>query len=202
MSIAFISVTAEREKQFVTGNKTMALFGRKNLVAVNYPGAVEAGPAFDVRPASPERFASPYSAAQRSGLLAPFAFVKDMMQGACAGLLTLLGALHLTEGVDVDTAGLASIANFDIATFEMFTQKMLAGGAPGVVEIVGAAAIFLNAGKGWARIIGLMGFIAAAVAYTNGVDQTDFLQKTAELYDVVKQFIGEYQAAQTANAAS
>lgn len=160
------------------------------------------GPAYDVRPASPERIARGYGAVRRMGLFAPFGFIKDITQGACAGLLTLLGALHLTEGVTVETAGLASIANFDAATLDMFTQKMLAGGAPGAIEIVGAAALFLNAGKGWARVIGLMGFIAAAVAYANGVDQAEFLQKTADLFEIIKGFISDYQTTQAVNTAS
>ncbi|MEL7487758.1 MAG: hypothetical protein AAGJ87_11155 [Pseudomonadota bacterium] len=150
----------------------------------------EAGPAYDVRPVQP------YAAS--GGFMAPINFIKNMGQGACAGLLTLLGAMHLTQGVSIDGAGLASLTSFDSATIDAVVEKLLAGGGPGVIEIIGAAALFMNAGRGWAKIWGLMGFVAIAVAHANGVDHAEFFEKVSEMYEFAQTTVHRFQAAQNA----
>ena len=157
----------------------MALFANKSHAY--------AGPAYDVRPAKPK---------PTGNILAPIGFVKNVCQGACAGLLTLLGAMHLTSGVEVESTGLALLTNLDAGTLSGVTEQALSGGAPGIIEIIGAAALFVNAGDGWARILGLLGFVIGAVAYANGVEATEFVEKMADLYDFARANVDRVELAQ------
>ncbi|MEM9706524.1 MAG: hypothetical protein AAF850_10670 [Pseudomonadota bacterium] len=116
-------------------------------------------------------------------LPAPVRFLKNVAQGACAGLLTFVGAYHLTHGAPADATLTAGAMNPE--TWKLIADKILYSGAPGVVEIVGAAAMFFNAGAGWARILGLFGFIGLVVAHANGVTPEDAIPYMAELYDTV-----------------
>ena len=150
----------------------------------------EMGPAYDVRPVARQNFSG--------GLWAPAKFVKNMAQGACAGLLTLLGAIHLTEGVQVQGEGFASLTTLDSASIDALVEKLLAGGGPGVIEIIGAAALFMNAGRGWAKIWGLLGFVAIAVAHANGVDHAEFYEQISDMWDFAQTTVHRFQTAQNA----
>jgi len=145
-------------------------------------------PAYDVRPDNPSLFSG--------ALWAPIAFVKNAAQGACAGLLTFLGAMHISDGVSHDGAALAAMANIDAATLNTIAENLLDGGIPGVVEIIGAAVLFLNAGRGWAKILGLMGFIAIAFSHANGVSHAEMFEQMSDLYENIQTTITKFQTAQ------
>ncbi|MEL7491241.1 MAG: hypothetical protein AAGJ73_11030 [Pseudomonadota bacterium] len=159
----------------------MSLFGK--------PAAANNAHLYDVRPAQPSTL---------QGLLAPFNFIRNAAQGACAGLLTLLGAMHLTQGVEADSAGLASLTSIDAASLNTIVENMLDGGIPGMVEIIGAAVLFMNSGRGWAKILGLMGFVAIAAAHANGVTHAELLENITDLYETVQSTVHRVQTAQAA----
>lgn len=157
----------------------MALFG-KRAIAGN-------GPAFDVQPANPSAF---------SQTLAPFNFIREMAQGACAGLLSLLGVMHLTDAAAPNPEALAALTTLDAANLSAITENLMDGGIPGIVEIIGAAVLFMNAGRGWAKILGLMGFVAILTAHANGVAHADILERVSELLDAAQSTVHRIQTAQ------
>ena len=106
--------------------------------------------------------------------LAPFNFARQILQGACAGLLTLLGATHLAASVEKGEVVFAPAAGFSAESFRLLLENYAAGGLPGALEIVGAAGLFLNAGRGAGRVIGLLGFVAIAVAHANGLTHEEW----------------------------
>ena len=153
-------------------------------------------PAYDVKPASPSMFSG--------GLWAPIAFVKNAAQGACAGLLTFLGAMHMTVGFDAEHANgdaLAALTNIDAATLNSVAENLLDGGIPGVIEIIAAAVLFLNAGRGWAKVLGLLGFIAIAFAHANGVSHAEMFEQMTDLYETIQSTVTKFQTASAANLA-
>ncbi len=131
-------------------------------------------------------------------LRGPLAFVKNAAQGACSGLLTLLGALHLSEGVTPDSAGFAALTNLDAATLDRVVVNFLDGGVPGAIEIIGAGALFMNAGRGWARVLGLAGFVALALAHANGVDHAELVERLSELYEAARSAVHRIETARSA----
>ena len=151
------------------------------------------GPAFDVQPAQPLNFLAT--------IFAPFSFIKNAGQGACAGLLSFLGAMHLTDGITPDGAGLAVLTNIDASTFESLAENLLSGSLPGAIEIIGAAVLFLNAGRGWAKTLGLLGFIAIAFAHANDASHAEVFEQMTDLYETVQATIVKFQTVQ-ANALS
>lgn len=148
------------------------------------------GPLYDIRPVEQ----APARRSRRS-LFTPALFLKNMAQGACAGLLTLLGAMNISEGVAATNgaAALAADAGFS-AKMDAIIERLLQGGGPGVIEIVGAMALFLSAGRGPARIIGLLGFVAITIAYANGVSEAEFLNMIESLYERLKGVLAQFQA--------
>jgi len=160
----------------------MTLFGKS--ASAGY------APAYDGQLTAPSNFIG--------GLWAPLAFLRNAAQGACAGLLTLLGAMHITEGVAPDGAGLAALTSLDAATLNTITENLLDGGIPGFVEILGAAVLFMNSGRGWAKILGLLGFVAIAAAHANGVDHAEMVEKASDLYELVQSTVHRFQTAQAA----
>ncbi|MBB5519604.1 hypothetical protein [Amphiplicatus metriothermophilus] len=152
------------------------------------------GPLYDIRPV--ER-----APVRGGGVFAPVLFLKNLVQGACAGLLTLLGAMHFSEGLAATNgaAALAADAGFS-AKMDAIIERLLQGGGPGVIEILGAMALFLSAGRGPARMLGLLGFVAITLAYANGVSEADFVGLIEELYDRLKALLAQLQAGAGAQA--
>ncbi|GAB4519279.1 MAG: hypothetical protein Kow00133_04900 [Amphiplicatus sp.] len=155
------------------------------------------GPLYDIRPVE-------HAPARRGGrgLFAPALFLKDMAQGACAGLLTLLGAMHFSEGLAATNgaAALAADAGFS-AKMDALIERLLQGGGSGVIEIVGAMALFLSAGRGPARMLGLLGFVAITIAYANGVSEAEFAGLIEGLYERLKGLLAQLQASAGAQGA-
>jgi len=139
------------------------------------------GPAFDVRPmeARPLGFGGPIG-----GLAG---FCKDTMQGACAGLLSLVGASHITA-----TAPPIPAPGGGLATLEGVLQNFSAGGLAGPVELIGGIVLFLAARRTIARTLGVLGFIGFIVAYANGYELPEIL---AALSDILERASGALQSA-------
>jgi len=154
------------------------------------PGPITGrGSAYDVRPVEG------FGGALFGVLFAPLNFIRKIGQGACAGLLTLLGAMHLAKDASLSDPSVASLAAMDGASLEAVVATLMQGNGPGIIEILGAIALFLNAGRGPARILGLMGFVLIVGAQANGVDQSELLQKATELYELAQQIMQKFQAA-------
>ena len=129
------------------------------------------------------------------GLFAPFNFIRKMGQGACAGLLTLLGATHLAAAFPSEEQAVEGFSAVDGASLEAIVETMFQGGAPGVIEILGAIALFLNAGRGPARLLGLLSFVVIVAAHANGMDHSEMLEKAGELYELARETLIKFQAA-------
>lgn len=135
---------------------------------------------------------TPFSQAGRS-ITGGLGFFKNMAQGACAGLLTLLGATHLTGAMQVGAAKPELLAaSIDPTTLQGLAAVFLSGSIPGIMEIMGAIALFLNAGNGMGRIVGLLTFVAIAVAHANGVSPDEFLQSVTQVSDVVSRLVANF----------
>jgi hypothetical protein len=121
------------------------------------------------------------SLARVGDMAAPMRFAKDTTQGVCAGLLTLAGATQFsgnaisTELTDIFTSG----------STEALGAQLVAGNLTGALQIVGAAALFLTAGRGFARVLGLLVFVIAAAAYFNGVSPADVFERSQAVYQAL-----------------
>ncbi|MEO1252934.1 MAG: hypothetical protein AAFW81_11395 [Pseudomonadota bacterium] len=123
-------------------------------------------------------------------MTAPARFAKNTTQGACAGLLTLAGATQISgTAFAADELALASLGSI-----ENLGAQLVMGNFTGLLQIVGAAALFFTAGKGFARVIGLMVFVAAATAYFNGVAPADIVERTRAVYDALGPAYAAFQA--------
>lgn len=140
------------------------------------------GPIYDTRPS-------------RTSVWAPLAstlnFGRNIGQGACAGLLTYLGALHFTGGMGPEA--LAAAQSGGPAALRAVVQNFEASGFAAPVEIVAATALFLSAGRGPARLLGLFGFVAFAVAYANDIGRAEALQAVLDGLDAVRAFLAQFQ---------
>ncbi|MEM8771039.1 MAG: hypothetical protein AAGD92_05235 [Pseudomonadota bacterium] len=122
------------------------------------------GPAYDVKPAG------------ESPVVGAAGFCKDTAQGACSGLLGLLGATHMTGA----RTGIAEIQG-TVPYIDSIWSALAAGGLAGPVELLGGVALFFAARRTFARTIGLLAFIAYIVAYMNGYTATDMLSAVSTL---------------------
>lgn len=129
-------------------------------------------------------------------IFAPVNYLRGIAQGACAGLLTLIGTRHLTAPIVNDGQASNTLAGFDSARIESLVEASLSGGLPGIIEIMGAAALFLSAGRGSGRLLGLLGFVAILIGHTNGITQEDLFQQAGELMQFVQQTAQKIQMAQ------
>lgn len=127
-----------------------------------------------------------------------FNYGRAILQGACAGLLTLIGTLHLTEAWPLEQRSIDGISQLDGTGIEGLVEASLAGGVPGMVEVFGAIILFLSAGRGSGRLIGLLGFIAILVGHANGVTHDDLFQHAGELLEFVQNTAQKIQATQNA----
>ncbi|MEO0399584.1 MAG: hypothetical protein AAF224_09225 [Pseudomonadota bacterium] len=144
------------------------------------------------KPGALSRRRGGFAAAGRS-VFGSLNFFKNMGQGACAGLLTLLGATHLTGVMPGNSEAAAPlIGTVDTTTMEGLAASLLVGGLPGILEIIGAIALFLNAGRGAGRILGLLIFVGIAVSHANGVSHTEFLQNLTQASNFVQTFAAQF----------
>ncbi len=117
-------------------------------------------------------------APRMGAMAAPMRFAKNTTQGACAGLLTLAGATQFSGSAV--SSSLADV--FAAGSTHALGAQLVAGNMTGVLQVIGAAALFLTAGKGIARVLGLMLFVIAAAAYFNGVAPADVIERSQAVY--------------------
>ena len=145
-----------------------------------------ASPAYDDRSA---RYRGDSIGAPLGGL---FGFCKDSIQGACSGLLALLGATHMTGTPE----GFATLHS-TVPILDRVWDSISAGGIAGPIELIGGIALYFAARRPIARTLGLLGFIAFVVAYMNGYSLVDMLTGFSGVLDSVVAFL---EAAETQNA--
>lgn len=141
------------------------------------------GPAYDVRPAGRTAWAP---------LAAMVKFGRNVGQGACAGLLTYVGAMHIAGSLGPDA--LAAAQSSWPAALRILGQNFASNGFAAPVEIAAAATLFLSAGRGPARLLGLFGFIGFALAYAHGVDRAEMIKALLDGIDAVRAFVERFQA--------
>ncbi|MEO1137161.1 MAG: hypothetical protein AAFW68_11250 [Pseudomonadota bacterium] len=145
--------------------------------------ALTASSAFEDTPAiASPRFAAPPMMA------APLGFMKNTTQGACAGLLTLAGATQLSA---------ANIGGLRLSDWSLETigAQLVMGNFTGLLQIIAAAALFITAGRGLARVFGMLLFVAAAVAYFNGVDVQQIVEQSQTIYQALGPAYETFQTA-------
>lgn len=119
--------------------------------------------------------------AMPSAMSAPVGFLKNTTQSACAGLLTLAGATQITSAA----AAADGLSVFTGGSIEPLAARLVAGDLTGVLQILGAIALFLTAGRGLARVLGLLVFLAAASAYFNGVGVADIIGRSQDVFQAL-----------------
>lgn len=117
------------------------------------------GAAYDVAPSG-----------EHAGIGGILGICKDGFQGACSGLLALLGATHMTGAPE----GFAEIHS-NVGYLDDVWQSLSAGGLAGPAELLGGIALFFAARRTIARTAGLLLFIAYITAYVNGYSLSDML---------------------------
>lgn len=138
-------------------------------------------PAPDYRAAKPKSFL-------RGAVFGPLGFLKDVVQGAGAGALTFLGAMRLSADAAIETSSASAVTIGEIGA------RLMQGGAPGVMEFLAAGALFLSAGKGPGRVVGLLGLIAAVAAYANGAAPEEIVPYVESLYAQLSALMTEFGA--------
>ena len=145
------------------------------------------GAAYDVRPAGEHAV----------GLSGPIGgligMIKDALQGACSGLLSLLGATHMTG-----TPGGLGTLHSEIDVLDGIWQSISAGGLAGPVELLGGIALFFAARRTISRTAGLLAFIAFIAAYSNGYSVNDMLTVLANLLEGAAGALQSIPTAETA----
>ncbi|MEM8771038.1 MAG: hypothetical protein AAGD92_05230 [Pseudomonadota bacterium] len=117
-----------------------------------------------------------------AAVMAPAGFAKNTAQGACAGLLTLAGATQFSGAALTPELATLFAGGTSIETLGM---QLVMGNFTGILQIIGAAALFLTAGRGLGRVLGLMMFVAAATAYFNGIGPSELLARSQEIYQAL-----------------
>lgn len=145
------------------------------------------GAAYDVRPTG--EYAGFLSGPVR-GLMGMF---KDATQGACSGLLSFLGAMHIT-GVETGVGTLRS----EIGFLDDIWQSVSAGGMAGPVELFAGAALFFAARRTISRTLGLLLFVGFIAAYANGYSAADMLKTLSNLLQTAAGALDSLPAAQSA----
>ena len=97
-------------------------------------------------------------------------FLFDCSRGACAGLLTLLGGLHIIQGQAAET-----LTSAPATSMAGVLEKFAAGGLTGPIELIAGVALFVTARPGMARLIGLLAFIGFVTAYVQGYNPQEIL---------------------------
>lgn len=125
------------------------------------------GPVFDASPAAERKAGGP--------LRGVFGFGRDTAQGACAGLLSLLGASHIMGS----SSAAASLGG--VQSMSGLLERVASGGFAGPVELLGATVLFFTARRTIARTIGLLLFIGFMAAYVNGYSMQEMLTVFSDL---------------------
>ena len=126
------------------------------------------GPRYDVRPSGENR--GVYGGPARS--LA--CMIKDAMQGAGAGFLSLTGATSIVSGETMASGG-------DLGLLSAVFPSLAASGMTGPMQLIGGVVLFLAARRTISRTTGLMVFIAFMAAIANGYSLTDMLSLLSNL---------------------
>jgi len=129
-----------------------------------------AGARYDIRPAKADD--SPYGGPM-TGLAC---MLKDAMQGAGAGFLSLTGATSIANGQPVTAAG-------DFGLLGEVFPSLAASGLTGPLQLVGGVILFLAARRTISRTAGLMGFVAFLAAYANGYSLADMLTAASDFLE-------------------
>lgn len=119
-------------------------------------------------------------AAHPSPVAAPAVFVTNIVLGAAAGLLWVLGAGRFSEGV-------AAQGGFG-APMDAIASAFAQSGAPGAIELLGAVTLTLNNHWCIGRILGLLGFLTIAMLHETGADAGSFLEPAGRVYASLMQF--------------
>ncbi|WDI30938.1 hypothetical protein PUV54_13340 [Hyphococcus flavus] len=127
------------------------------------------GARYDVRPAGENRGA--YGAPFRG----PACIIKDALQGAGAGFLSLTGATSIASGETM------MAASSDLGMLGEIFPSLVSSGLTGPLQLVGGVLLFLAARRTISRTAGLMAFIAFVAAYANGYDIADMLQMASNV---------------------
>jgi hypothetical protein len=130
-------------------------------------------------------------------LVKPLTFLRNVLQGALAGIMTFFGAMQFAGASSAEagavsadaTASLAGLPPEVSASISSFLSGIPSGGGSAAVAIIGAAVLFMSAGRGVARILGLMAFIAVATLYANGANPEDFTPFLTSVYESIKDAI-------------
>jgi len=97
-------------------------------------------------------------------------FCKNLFQGACSGAMTIVGVLN-TIGADLALLPALPLENFvHSALSQMKIGEFVTSDYAGLIEIAIGAALFLTAGNGMARTIGLLGIIIYISLAATGTD--------------------------------
>ena len=129
-----------------------------------------AGARYDVRPSG--EFKGFYG-----GPLGGFvATIKDAMQGAGAGFLSLTGATTIASG---DTMAMAG----DLGVLGQLWPALATNGMSGPVQLVAGVLLFLAARRTISRTAVLMLFIACVAGYANGYTLADMLSGASAVLD-------------------
>ena len=129
-----------------------------------------AGARYDVRPARAD--GSPYGG-PLTGLAC---MIKDAMQGAGAGFLSLTGATSIASGETMTAAG-------DLGMLGAVFPSLAQSGLTGPLQLVGGVILFLAARRTISRTAGLMGFLAFLAAYANGYSLADVLSAASDVLE-------------------
>ena len=96
-------------------------------------------------------------------------FVMDATRGACAGLLTLLGGIHMTGSVNAQQISMPA----GLEPFAAMVQQFSMNGFSGPAELIGGIVLFLTARRAIARTLGILAFIGLLFAYSQGYSLVD-----------------------------
>ena len=119
------------------------------------------GASYDIRPDGEGAYGGPI------GNLVGFAM--DATRGACAGLLTLLGGVHMTGNLSAQQA----VAPPGLEPFAAVVQQFSMHGVSGPAELIGGIVLFLTARRAIARTLGVLVFIGLLFAYSQGYSLAD-----------------------------
>ena len=147
------------------------------------------GAAFDVRPAGEPA----YGGSIIGPITGLVGFLMDMVRGSCAGLLTLLGVLHMTQGAQA-----APAAPQGLETIAAIAQQFSMNGFAGPAELIGGLVLFLTARRGIARTLGVLAFIALVAAYAQGITLADIASLAWAQLGVAATALADAAAAQIA----
>ena len=96
-------------------------------------------------------------------------FAMDATRGACAGLLTLLGGIHMTGSVNAQQISMPA----GLEPFAAMVQQFSMNGFSGPAELIGGIVLFLTARRAIARTLGILAFIGLLFAYSQGYSLVD-----------------------------